>query len=299
MRMLSYAELLGELDAAVEWLAKLGITKRNRISQHQSNIRMLVQAEKAGQLEQLRKELEPRKIEEIFWSWTESFEFVDVASSLRDADPAELLPVLRKAVQGPANPATEEAQISSNDARNIMFELVIAARLTRAGLRTSLQEPDVVANLDDWRFLIACKRPLSDVGIKRNVAAAGLQLRRGLQKEKHARSIGLVALSVSKVLNPGKKILEVQRRSDLSEALGEHVGGIWQTHKNSFLNLSEKRIAGGLLHLVTPTAIIGEKAHLTSSIMQVYSFRGSEEVHEILKYLEYLMRTTALQEQRK
>jgi hypothetical protein len=110
-----------------------------------------------------------------------------------------------------------------------MFELVIAARLTRAaGLKTYLHEPDVIADVNDWRLFVACKRPFGDASIKGNVVKAGLQSHRALQNDENPKHIGMIALSVSKILNPGDKILEIPRRSDLSEGLGQHVEAIWQ-----------------------------------------------------------------------
>ena len=300
LEMLTYDELLTEMESAVEWLSKLGITKPNRIKQHHANIRRLADAEKAGTLDQIRNAIEPEKAREILWSWVESFEFVDISKSLKEIDPSELLPVLKRAVEGPPDVSAEAARNSSNAARNLMFELVIAARLARAGLKPHLQEPDVLVDIDDWLLLIACKRPLGDAAIPENVLRAAAQLRKALNAHpKRQKIMGVIAVSVSRILNPGDKILEVPAREALSPALSEHVGQIWERHKKLFLTVSDPRIAGALISLSSPATIVNERRFLAVGTTHVYSFRGPAEARDLLRHLEELMRASAIQELRK
>ena len=78
-----------------------------------------------------------------------------------------------------------------------MFELVIAARLARAGVRLHLQEPDVVVEIDDWQISIARKRPVTEAGIPENVSRAAAQLRKALnESRKKQKIIGVIALSI-------------------------------------------------------------------------------------------------------
>jgi hypothetical protein len=105
--------------------------------------------------------------------------------------------------------------------------------------------------------------------------------------------IGVVAISVSKVFNPGDKILEVPRRTDLSQALSQHVEAVWKEHEKPFKSLSDSRIQGAMIHLVTPTALTEEKIFLAAGTTHVYSFRGSQDERVVLKDLESLMQASA------
>jgi hypothetical protein len=298
MEVLAYKELLSEMDSAIEWLKQLGISKVNRIRQYHANLALIVEADEAGSLDRLREKMGLEKLREVLWTWVDSFEFVDVFKSLKDMEPAEVLPVLTRAIGGPADAYAEMAKNSSNAPRNFMFELVLAARMARAGLKPQVQEPDVFVHMDEWRLLIQCKRPMSISGIQGNIVSAGRQLRRDLDNDRDRNLIGVVALSVSKVFNPGDKILEVPHREDLSVALSHHVETVWSENKKSFTGLSDPRIQGAMIHLVTPTALTEEKIFLAAGTTHVYSFRSTRDEQAVLKDLESLMQASALHSRR-
>ncbi len=277
----------------MQWLSELGITNTNRIRQHHDNVQLLAEAQTKDQIDQLRSSLGPAKAREIFWSWVEAFEFLEVFQFLHNMRPQEILPVLKRAVEGPADASAESAWDSSNAGRNFMFELNIAAKLARAGLEPRLGEPDVATEFLGCRLLFQCKRPFSTNGIGGNILKAGSQLRRDFKnvadKEK---AIGIVAISVSKVLNQGDKIFEVNSRPDLGNALGTEMDDFWAKHQDSFMHLSDPRISGALVHLSTPTAIASERTFFAAGITSIYSFRGTLEVRSVLRRLEQLMRAT-------
>ena len=139
---------------------------------------------------------------------------------------------------------------------------------------------------------------MSSSGIHGNIVGAGRQLRRDLNDDKHRKLIGVVALSVSKVFNPGDKILEVPHRTDLSNALSQHADAVWKQNEKSFKSLSDSRIQGAMIHLVTPTALTEEKSFLAAGTTHVYSFRGTRDEREVLKELERRMQASALHSRR-
>ena len=277
------------MDAAIEWLAQLGIASQKRLQKHRDNIRFLADATVRNELEQLRSELGLERAREIFWSWVESFEFLKLFKCRQNLDEQDLVRALKRAVEGPTDVFAESANSSTSAGRNYMFELVVAAILACAGLRPRIGKPDVTADFEGYRLLIECKRPFSYRGIHENVISAGSQLRKRL-KTVPDPAIGLIALSVSKILNAGDKIFEVDRRANLAEALGAEIEAVWQGNKRSFLDLSEPRVMGALVHLSTPTAIKSEHVVLAAGMTHVYSFRGTHKEQTVLEDLEEKMR---------
>lgn len=287
--MITYSELADQVDTTVEWLSGMGINP-SRVQRHRDNNRMLADAQRSNQIDQLRKTLGPEKSREIFWSWVESFEIVEVCRSLQNVDRRELLPVLRLAVEGPTDAFAESALNNSNASRNFVFELVIAAKLARAGLEPHIGEPDVAADFQGYRLLIQCKRPFSTARVHENIIKAGSQLRRDLKKLPDTKiGIGLVAISISKILNQGDKIFEVPSRNDLRDALGGEIDDFWNKHKDSFINLSADRIAGALIHLSTPTAITSARTFLAAGMTSIHCFRGAQGIGDVLRVLEKQM----------
>ena len=291
--MISYQELADQFEPAIEWLRDLGVTKENRILQHRDNIRVLADAQANNKMDELRASLGPEKVREIFWSWVESFDFIEVFKYFQGIDPKEFLRVLKAAVEGPPDAAMESSLENTNAGRNFMFELVVAAKLARAGLQPRLGEPDVAIDFQGYRILLQCKRPFSRGGIHENIIKAGSQLRRDLAKlPNEPPAIGVVAISISKVLNQGDKIFEVNSRDDLQEALATETDEFWTKYKDSFLGLTGDQIVGALVHLSTPTVIISGHSFFTAGMTSVYAFRGSSEVRETLYHLHQAMRSS-------
>src|SRR5207302_661325 len=86
---------------------------------------------------------------------------------------------------------------NSNRGRNTMFEIAIAGRLARAGLRPTLGgEPDVYTDFNDRRIFIQCKRVFSETAMSKRLLDAAEQLRRDLTKSCCPRDCGIIAISV-------------------------------------------------------------------------------------------------------
>ena len=78
------------------------------------------------------------------------------------------------------------------------LKLIVGGRLAEAGFQPSFDKgPDVQFHFAGLQVAIQCKRPLSPAGLEKNIGKAIAQLDEG------EADLKLVAISVSRLLNPG------------------------------------------------------------------------------------------------
>jgi hypothetical protein len=140
-------------------------------------------------------------------------------------------------------------------------ELVLAANWRNAGANVELGEPDIRIVLGGTNFFVECKRPFSAKSVRRNIEDAAGQLRKALGGPLQESSYGLVAVSVSRIFNPGnvmcrapENIGGVVVQDALIETIQEHkYEWKWDTAK------FHQRIAAVMFHLAVPWEIDGER----------------------------------------
>ena len=69
---------------------------------------------------------------------------------------------------------------------------------------------------------------------------------------KHARSCGIVAISISRIFNQGDKLLVVRNEAALRQKLNEEVDVVRNRCLRRYKDLNDPRIAGVLYHVSTP-----------------------------------------------
>ena len=260
MKRQTYQQLLDELTDGEHWLFSLGFTRQaNRIHTHISNIRRLEVARQAGTINELLKTLKdtlPNSTttggEQLGWSLIEASEFVDIFSGLRNYTELSLLQdKLREALKGPLHPGKEKS--STNTGRNITFELNLASRLYRKGVPVYLGlNPDVLCTINQRSVYLQCKRPFYESNISTNIFRARRQLTRDLNSSRHVNPRGVIAISVSRVLNPGNKIAVAETEYDLNKQLGDYIQELAEGHfRTSWKSIVDIRILGILFHAIT------------------------------------------------
>lgn len=130
--------------------------------------------------------------------------FIDIFSALKNEKPAALSGViskLKRSVGGPSNIIDETD--TTNDPRNILFELVTTAKFHKPnlGLSAILNSPtDSGFKMEGGKFLIECKRLYSKSNAKTNIEKACSQLLPHLLDDKETR--GIVALDLTNLIIP-------------------------------------------------------------------------------------------------
>lgn len=187
---------------------------------------------------------------------TEAEEFVQLLPLLRDGDIRTLRPRVEAALLGPPIPTEEDKSNKpqgSNKGRNALFELVMAAKLKRAGYEPILaKHPDLACDLKDRRLLIECKRPASEGGLRKLLKDAGDQLAQQLRNWKcPAGTRGVIAISLTKVFNPGDKFFPYKREEEAKQFFGESLRKL-QEECDSTVEALPAKVIGIFWHVITP-----------------------------------------------
>jgi hypothetical protein len=255
MERLSFDSAIQELAGLDDWLTSLGVdVKKDRW--HEAKL-MLRRAREQ------RRELDggaplqpiPNYVAGLF----ELLEILKVFRAFSDDSSTILRGKISRALCGPISPMEESPR--NNGARNAMFELVLAANWRNGGAIVELGEPDIRIVLGETNFLVECKRPFSAKGVRRNIEDAAGQLHKALGESAQAGSYGLVAISLSRIFNPGNVLSRapenmggVAVQNALIKMIQEHKYE-WRWDTTKF----HDRVAVVIFHLAVPWEIDGER----------------------------------------
>lgn len=247
MKTIKFSEILETLKSVDGWLVNLGI-KSNTDRIHCA-IEIVEKADKGWK--NRRENHEPTKIgnvDSFHFGLVEALEFSNIFRAFEKDDPKVIGPKLKRALSGPLPPADETTK--NADGRNIMFELALAAQLRLGGAEVSVGEPDIAVTLSGTRFLIECKRPFREDSVRANVRGAADQLKGHLNADSEAA--GIVAISVSRILNPGTKLF-VAATEAAKERLGDRIEQLMnETEKSWKKSEFHAQTAAVLFHVSTP-----------------------------------------------
>jgi hypothetical protein len=133
------------------------------------------------------------------------YELLEVDAVYRDWNPsqrAELADALRKIVRGPDG--YDEERPGSTFPRDSLFELQIARTFAAAGFAlVHIPPADLAIDVSGKRVVVECKRPQTESGILRKLHAGFKQVRKRAMEQQGSRVRGIVALDLSKAINPG------------------------------------------------------------------------------------------------
>ncbi len=193
----------------------------------------------------------------LVWSLIEGQEFAEIFRGIAGYDPEVVRELMRKALKGPLRP--EDETDNSNQARNITFELLLGSRFRRAGANPTLgKQADISIDHFGSHVYVECKRPRSEQRIEDNIARALGQLRdRFASDPRPDSSAGLVAISISKAVNPESKWLCVDKEADIEPNLTREAEQIHAQYGRDYERRSDRRIIGMLYHILAPVRVRG------------------------------------------
>ena len=295
MQITPYSDLLNERNGFDEWLRDLGIRPRNNDRIHKA-FDILRIADAATQKGRETGHYSPIQAEHLF-PLIEALEAIDVLHAFRTERSPALAKAVKRALHGPGNPS-EEHDEASRDARNIWFELALAAEWRLRGSRVELGEPDLQLIHNHTKFLIACKRPVRDHAIQANIRGAISQLDKELQSAT-GHIFGVIAISLTRVFTEGAKYW-----TGTGKELSSLLYRVTRTHIASLReSYSDPRICAILFHVATPSdlgrevdvsltsQLIGEPVHrsagtllLKERLEAMVSVEGSHSVRGQLDF---------------
>jgi hypothetical protein len=249
----SLADHLAEIDA---WLKSQGIATRGRMQLYARNISEMKRLHTASVDAKAIYEATEQagKLTEVLSSYVEAFEFADTLNVLRAKNIRIPEETLKKVLGGSPDAAIEDAD--SNGPRNFMFELVMGAVLAKAGFTPHLQtEPDITLEFEDKQILVACKRVLSEARIAERIGDAAKQIRKHTNSE---NQIGLIAISVTRLIYTGKQVWEVDSVDDVHPFMEQKVTEIIRHQEHTMESLDGSNILGVIFHLSTPVHVMNK-----------------------------------------
>ena len=194
----SHEEFHNDVESMCRWLESMNIgIDKNRVAQYRKTSEIIAEHVQKRTVKELEKSLSfPKQTDNVH----DVSELILIHQHLRDYDCPAFKRTLAQAVNGPTSLAEELPQ--SSDARNKVFELVIAAQLHAAGFHPRFVEPaDAIITIEGVKCYVECKRIQSENGLEENIQRASSQIKDRLGQEASTKSRGLVAIDISKAIN--------------------------------------------------------------------------------------------------
>lgn len=255
MDISSISQLIEDLDAAVLWMAGLGVdVGSGRISTYRA-----IAAEWAGILRGSKKlsvqELYPR-VSAFAYEVPAFLNIYRAFKAVPKSDLALIASQLRKAVIGPWR-IEDESRTSPNPARDFLFESLTAAHVHKpgSGCYAILDSPSDTGFVNERvHVYIECKRLSSSGGIEGNIKKASQQLAISFDKRKKVRNRGLIAMDASKLIRPPDTFLETKTNEEIGPASQRVLSKFADDHMEELqrrLRPADRRIIGFMIYFTS------------------------------------------------
>jgi len=173
MHEVTWGEILQSFEAVLAYCREIGLgpdVEESRFGRHRARIVSLIEADGSAGPEAVNQIYRTAPEAHIV-ALAEAGELATMETFLKRQSRALLQRKLRDILRGPDLPSEEGT--NSNHARNILFELNMGDRLARAGLPPVLGDrPDLSCEIDGFKILLECKRPLTARGARDGIAKA-------------------------------------------------------------------------------------------------------------------------------
>lgn len=263
-----FSELAESLQNVAAWLGRLGIDEsRTRVGQYRRVMQRLADAHARGDADALRADW-PSAMVPLF----ESEELVAIHQWLSGPEYDDFVRERMRIVASGPSSYTEENTSSGNRARNTAFELAMAARIVAGGLPLDPSVPaDVSVRLATRTVVMECKRPQSEKALEGNVDDARHQLRERYRTANRPGFVGVIAVDLTKVLNPSLDLLRGVPESELREVLSGALADYSREHERVWQKNRDEQTSAVLLRLSVMAHLSGETL-LTSCHQVVVAF---------------------------
>lgn len=206
-------ELLEDFNAAVAWIASVGFAvERGRIAEYQ---RVLTKAVDRYEMHGWAFENQEHA-QQVCTTLLETRELVSIHRGLSGLAESAALREIPHFLKGPFQPTNELSGNSSNRPRNIGFELYLTALFTSANMQPIYgTDADLCFEHNGHLFFVEAKRPSAPHRVSKLIKDASKQLKQRLKSSKDDTARGLIALDLTKVINPANKVMPVTNAGHL------------------------------------------------------------------------------------
>lgn len=216
---ISYEVIYEKYSDALKWMHDIGVTiGPGRTSHYEKIVKYWKDSYRTANEEEGREVL-PDFVSSMF----EIHDFIDIYESFKSISPEHLTAIiakLQKAVNGPINTPDESSK--STTARNFLFEALMAAKAHQPskGVEAMLDaESDTGIKINNRKIWVECKRITTLSKVEANSGKASSQLETILKKQIGSGHRGIVALDISKILNPEGKIFVSNNDPELLDSI--------------------------------------------------------------------------------
>jgi hypothetical protein len=263
MRIVSFSEHYADIQAAFGWMVSLGVKiSQGRIDKYREDCTTISEHSEAGTTKEM---LVSHDYIRLMNSVIESHEIVGIWKGLRSIQDPKLVEDLKHVPWGQTMLKDEVSDRSGSKARNDAFHLYFKSLLVRAGFPvTPHHRCDIVLNYEGQEYMIECKRPFRDNGVEESLQKAKRQLRDHYKEDPRRR--GFIALSVSRIPNPGTKEIRADTREEMSVKTAQAIREIYDRHVHLVDKIKEPETLGVIVYLKAPV-ILGKLLMLSDSIL--------------------------------
>lgn len=184
----------------------------------------------------------------------ESNEILEACGAFADLSVPGLRDRLKKVLSGVR--ALEQERADTANPRNYLFELVMASTLKRAGFQVHLDRiEDVYFEICGVPCFMECKRVLSERKLGERIGHAAAQVRTRCDDSQDSRASGIVAVDVSKLLNPGTHLFDCGTRHELSLEAERKLEQFRVLHMSTLEAVRERCVLGVYVYSRLPGAV--------------------------------------------
>jgi hypothetical protein len=253
----SFEELVPRLTAAIEWFGEAGVRiSPTRLGHYRRLLAEILELQRTLDQQQAAAKY-PDYVNTLFCA----HDLAAIHTAFKDgAHNAVIQSRLCQSAGGAALLLDEAASASGNFARNIEFELVVAAHLVTGGaVLLQSNASDVNVSLDGATVLVECKRLQSEAGVEAALSKAKAQLRAAYDKSAGANPVGFIAFDITKTCIPGSEPLRLVDLRDTHVWTLERTRSFVERHLSLWNRIEDERIGGIVVRLCVMAEIgLGE-----------------------------------------
>jgi hypothetical protein len=282
-------EIAEDFEAAVAWVLAAGFpVDRGRIAEYRQVLRELSASFESSGWGDLNN---AQHREKVCTTLLEVRELTSIHRGLEAASQPAAVADLKHYVKGPFQPTDEAPHNASNRPRNFGFELYLNALFAYAGLRPTYgTEADLCFTHDGITFFAEAKRPLTASSAESLIGKANKQLTRRL-KDLHSHTArGLLALDLTKVINPENKVMPVYGEDHLNQLMFNEDRRQIDILKEFWHRNRHSRTVGVLLHYRMLTHFLPSGSLNTLKWLGFVQFRDDPALRGLDEKLQAVIR---------
>lgn len=266
----TYRSILTEYLKACEWLQNCGVAYSNsRFDEYKNILNDLTIAHETNAFESFSTDYIY-----IVNAVVEANELVRIFNGLNISNDIDYSQRLSEIAKG--RPLRYE-EGNNTRARNISFELLIAARFVEAGYNVIFYDnADVKVEYRGLELFVECKRLNSKNQAQKRISKGLKQLHRRYKTATNPLlAKGLLAVSIGRIINPDFDLLRAETSEELSRKAHLINNNFVDKYSKYLHKTKDRRTIGSIILLDTP-GVIKEEKNLLTTIIEVGVDRSCE-----------------------